>query len=290
MTFLVQVLFDSVLLMSLLALGALGFSLVWGVLNVLNLAYGAFIMLGGFISYGLWTLGLDFLLTIPLTMAAVFCLGWALQRYVVDNVIAGPAALSITLTYGINLAIVGLMLYFFSATDRSIQTAAYLDGFVEVAGARLPYLRIVTALIALALTGLAWWVFDRTELGASIRATRLDREAARLVGIDTRRVFNLTTGLAAALAGAMGALTAQAHGISPAAGDHLLLQVLIVTVLGGLGSVIGPIAGAAMLAVVTCLSASLFGSSYSLLIGTLMVLVILVVRPAGLLGKRFYEH
>lgn len=285
----IQVLFDSVLLMSLLAVGALGFSLVWGVLNVLNLAYGAFIMLGGFMSYGLWTLGVDFLLTVPLTMLGTFCLGWLLQRYVVDNVLAGPPPLSITLTYGLNLAAVGLMLYFMSAADRSILTPTYLDGFVEIAGARLPYARIVTAGIALVLAAVAWWVFDRTETGASIRATRLDAEAARLVGIDVRRVFDLTTALAASLAGAMGALIAQAHGINPASGDHLLLQILIVTVLGGLGSVTGPIAGAAVLALITNVAASVFGSTYSLLIGTVLVLAILVVRPAGLLGKRFYE-
>lgn len=285
----IQVLFDSVLMMSLLAVGALGFSLVWGVLNVLNLAYGAFIMLGGFLSYWLWTLGIDFLLTIPLTMLAMFCLGWLLQRHVVDNVMAGPAPLSITLTYGLNLAAVGAMLYFFSAADRSILTAGYLDGFFEIAGARLPYSRVLAAAIALLLTGLAWWIFDKTEVGASIRATRLDREAARLVGIDVRGVFDLTTAIAAALAGAMGALAAQAHGVSPAIGDHLLLQILIVTVLGGLGSVTGPIVGAAVLALITTLAATLFGSTYSLLIGTVMVLAILVVRPAGLLGKRFYE-
>lgn len=285
----IQVLFDSLLQMSLLAVGALGFSLVWGVLNVLNLAYGAFIMLGGFFSYWLWSMGVDFLVTLPLTMLAMFCLGWLLQRYVVDNVIAGPAPLNITLTYGLNLAVVGLMLYFFSASDRSILTAGYLDGFAEVAGARLPYTRILTMVIALGLAGAAWWLFDKTEIGASIRATRLDREAARLCGIDVRGVFDLTTAIATALAGAMGALTALAQGVSPGVGDDLLLQILIVTVLGGLGSVTGPIVGAAVLALATSLAANLFGSTYSLLIGTLLVLATLVVRPAGLMGKRFYE-
>ncbi|MDO8279055.1 MAG: branched-chain amino acid ABC transporter permease [Burkholderiaceae bacterium] len=289
MTLVVQILIDSILLGGLLALGALGFSLVWGVLNVLNLMYASFIVAGGFLSYWLWSIGVDFLLTVPLTMLALFAIGWAIQRFVIDWVIGGPHTLSIALTYGLNLAIIGAMLYFFSAEDRSIQVPEYLRGYFEIAGAKLPHARALVAVIAVLLTFAAWWVFDRTETGATIRATRLDQEAARLVGIDVRKVFDLTTALAAALAGAMGALVAQAHGIAVGSGDHLLLQILIVTVLGGLGSVIGPIAGAAVVALATSISAALFGSTYSILVGTILVLIILTVRPSGLFGRRFYD-
>lgn len=289
MTLALQVLFDSLLLGSLLAVGALGFSLVWGVLNILNLAYAAFIMLGGYVSYWLWTLGFDFLLTIPLTMLVLFALGWGMQRFIIDYVVDGPPTLSITLTYGLNLALVGLAFYLFTAVDRSVITPEYMNGYWQIAGAKLPYARAVTALIALALTGAAWWLFDRTELGASIRATRLDMEAARLVGINVRGVFDLTTGLSAALAGAMGALIVLTYGISPLTGDQFLLQILIVTVLGGLGSVVGPLVGAAVVGGATSLTANLFGSTYSVLVGTVIVLAVLVMRPSGLFGKRFYE-
>ncbi len=289
MTFALQVLFDSLLLGGLLAVGALGFSLVWGVLNVLNLAYAAFIMLGGYLSYWLWTLGVDFLFTIPLTMLMLFALGWAVQRFIIDYVMEGPPPLSITLTYGMNLAIVGLAFYLFTAVDRSVITPEYMNGYWQIAGAKLPYARAITVLIALVLTGSAWWLFDRTELGASIRATRLDIEAARLVGINVRSVFDLTTGLSAALAGAMGALIVLTYGISPLTGDQFLLQILIVTVLGGLGSVVGPLAGAAVIGGATSLTANLFGSTYSVLVGTVIVLVVLAMRPSGMFGKRFYE-
>lgn len=288
MTFTIQVLFDSLLLGGVLALGALGFSLVWGVLNVLNLMYAAFIVLGGFFAYWLWSLGVDFLLAIPVTMLAMFVFGWAVQRYVIDYVIGGPLAMSITLTYGLNIAIIGAMLYFFSAEDRSILAPSYLKGYFDIAGAKLPYARAMVVVIAVLLTVAAWWLVDKTETGATIRATRLDQEAARLVGIDVRRAFNVTTGLAASLAGAMGALVAQAHGISPASGDPLLQQVVVVTVLGGLGSVVGPIAGAAIVAIATTLASALFGSTYSLLVGMVLVLFILTVRPSGLMGRRFY--
>src|SRR4051812_42118920 len=96
-----QIFFDSLLLAGLLAVGALGFTLLWGLLNVLNLMYPAFIMFGAYISYGLWHLGVDFLLTIPLTVATLACIGWCLQRYVLDYVVNGPHTSSITLTYGL---------------------------------------------------------------------------------------------------------------------------------------------------------------------------------------------
>jgi len=289
LTLALQILFDALLLGSLLAVGSLGFSLVWGVLNVLNLAFAAFIMLGGYTSFWLWSQGCDVLLTIPLTMAVLFSFGWGMQRFVIDYVIDGPQTLSITLTYGINLALAGLAFYFFTAVDRSVIAPEYMSGYWQIAGAKLPYARVVVVCIAIFLTGMAWLIFDKTELGATIRATRLDMEAARLVGINVRNTFDLTTGLSAALAGAMGALIVLTYGISPLTGDHFLLQILIVTVLGGLGSVVGPLVGAAIVGVATSLTANFFGSTYSVLAGTVIVLVVLVLRPSGLFGKRFYE-
>ena len=286
---LLQILFDSLLLAGLLAVGALGFTLVWGVLNVLNLMYPAFIMFGAYISYGLWHLGVDFLVTIPITIALLFCIGWCMQRFVLDYVINGPHTSSITLTYGLNLMAVGLALYLFTAVDRSIVVPAYLDGYMQVAGVKLPYVRVVAVAIAGLLTAATWWFFDRTEYGAAIRATRMDADAAQLVGVRVRTIYNLTTALSAALAGAMGSLVALVFSAQPTVGDHFFIQIIIVTVLGGLGSIIGPLVGALVIGVATSVTTHLAGPTYGILVGTLIVLVVLAVRPTGLLGKRFYE-
>jgi branched-chain amino acid transport system permease protein len=289
MTLILQILFDSLLLAGLLAVGALGFTLVWGVLNVLNLTYAAFIMMGGYLSFWLWSLGCDFLVTIPITIGIMFAVGWIVQRYVINFVMNGPPTLGIALTYGMNLVAIGLALYFFTAVDRSIIVPGYLDGFMEIAGVRLPYVRLVTTVIAVVLTGAVWWFFDRTEYGAAIRATRLDMEAARLVGINVTTIFNLTTGLSAALAGAMGALIALVYSASPTIGDHFFLQIIIVTVLGGLGSIVGPLLGAIVVGVAVSITSHLAGATYGVLVGAVIVLAVLVIRPTGLLGKRFYE-
>jgi branched-chain amino acid transport system permease protein len=284
-----QIGFDSLLLTGLYSIGALGFTLIWGVLNVLNIAYAALIMLGGYITFLLWRAGIDPLLALPLTMACLFAIGWTLQRFLIDNVVSGPHSLGITLTYGLNLILVGLALYYFSAEYRSIIVPEYLKGYVSIGGARLTYMRLVVASIALGLTLAVWWFMDRTEVGMAIRATRLDIEAARLVGIEPRTVFDLTAAISAMLAGAMGGLIVLLYSATPGMGDHYLLQVLIVTVLGGLGSIVGPLIGALVLGVSTSIVASLWGATYSSLVGTAIVLFILVIRPQGLLGRRFYE-
>jgi branched-chain amino acid transport system permease protein len=284
-----QIGFDSLLLIGLYSIGALGFALIWGVLNVLNIAYAALIMLGGYLTFLLWRFGLDPLVALPLTMVCMFAAGWLLQRFVIDYVVNGPHSLGITLTYGINLILVGAALYFFTAEYRSIVVPDYLKGYVSIGGARLTYIRLVVTLIALGLTAMVWWFMDRTETGMAIRATRLDMEAARLVGIEPRAIFDLTAAISSMLAGAMGGLIVLLYSATPDMGDHYLLQVLIVTVLGGLGSIVGPLLGAAVLGVATSLVASLWGTTYSNLVGTLLVLAVLVLRPQGLLGRRFYE-
>lgn len=284
-----QIAFDALLLAGLYAIGALGFALVWGVLNVLNIAYAAMIMLGAYLAFWLWSLGLDPVAAVPLVMAAMFAFGWLLQRLLLDYVMRGPHSLSIALTYGVNLILIGLALYLFTAEYRSIALPDHLRGAIQIGGAHLTYARVVVIVIALALTAAVWWFMDRTETGAAIRATRMDFESAQLVGIRPRAVFNLVGGLSGALAGAMGALIAVVYSVSPAMGDHQFLQVLIVSVLGGLGNMIGPLVGALVLALVSSVVSNLWGGTYAVLAGTLLVLLVLAVKPSGLLGRRFYE-
>jgi len=287
---LVQIVFDALLLIGFYAIGSLGFSLIWGVLNVLNLTYAGFITLGGYITYLLWRAGLDPIVAIPFTMAITAAVGWLVQRIAIDQVVSGPASLSITLTYGCNLILVGLILYFFTGDPRGIQLPGYLEGYIAIGDAQLTYARVVVIVIALGLTAAVWWFMDRTETGTAIRATRLDSEAARLVGIEIGATYRLTAVLSAMLAGATGALAALVYSIAPQMGDPLLIQLLIVNVLGGLGSVVAPFVGSIVLGLTNAIVGNFWGATYSTVVATVLVLLILFVRPSGLLGKRFYEE
>ncbi|PWC94120.1 branched-chain amino acid ABC transporter permease [Azospirillum sp. TSO5] len=285
-----QIVFDALLLIGLYAIGALGFSLIWGVLNVLNLSYAALTAVGGYTSYLLWQAGLDPILALPLTMMVTGAIGWLIQWGALDHILRGPASLGLTLTYGINLVLVGLLLQAFTGDVRGIEVPSYLQGSVRVGDAQLTYARIVVMLIAVGLTAAVWWFMDRTETGAAIRATRLDTEAAQLVGIRVRSIYRLVAVLSAMLAGATGGLAALVYTISPQMGDHLLINILIVNVLGGLGSIVAPLVGAILLGITNSAIGNYAGATYSTVIGTVLVLAILFLRPSGLMGKKFYDE
>jgi branched-chain amino acid transport system permease protein len=285
-----QIVFDALLLIGLYAIGALGFSLIWGVLNVLNLCYAALIAVGGYTSYLLWQAGLDPILALPLTMAVTGAIGWLIQWGALDHILRGPASLGITLTYGINLVLIGVLLHAFTGDVRGIEVPAYLQGSIRVGDAQLTYARVVVMLIAVGLTAAVWWFMDRTETGAAIRATRLDTEAAQLVGIRVRSIYRLVAVLSAMLAGATGGLAALVYTISPQMGDHLLINILIVNVLGGLGSIVAPLVGATVLGITNSAIGNFAGATYSTVIGTALVLAILFLRPSGLMGKKFYDE
>jgi branched-chain amino acid transport system permease protein len=131
---------------------------------------------------------------------------------------------------------------------------------------------------------------DRTELGVAIRATRQDTEAAQLVGIRVRSIYHLTAALSAMLAGATGGLAALVFTISPQMGEDLLVSILIVNVLGGLGSIVAPLVGAVVLGVSNSAMGNFAGATYSTLLGMAFVLAILFIRPSGLMGKKFYDE
>jgi branched-chain amino acid transport system permease protein len=285
-----QIFFDALLLIGLYAIGSLGFSLIWGVLNILNLAYAALIAIGGYTTYLLWQAGMDPLLALPFSMAVTAFIGWMIQWIAIDHILRGPPSLSLTLTYGINLVMIGTLLLMFSGDVRGIQLPAYLQGNVRVGDATLTYARIVVMVIALALTAALWWFMDRTELGMAIRATRLDTEAAQLVGIRIRSIYHLTAALSAMLAGATGGLAALVYTISPQMGDHLLINLLIVNVLGGLGSIVAPLAGAVVLGFTNSAVGNVYGATFSMIVGMIFVLLVLFVRPSGLMGKKFYDE
>ena len=285
-----QVFFDALLLMGLYTIGALGFSLIWGVLNILNLAYGALIAVGGYTTYLMVQAGVDPIVSLPVAMAVTAVIGWFIQLIAIDHLLRGPASLSLTLTYGINLAMLGILLLIFSGDVRGIELPAYLRGSVIIGNASITYARMVVMVIAVILTIGMWWFMDRTRLGMAIRATRLDTEAAQLVGIRVKSIYHLTAALSALMAGATGSLAALVYTITPEMGEKLFIDILIVNVLGGLGSIVAPLVGAAFLSLTNSIVGNFAGATYSTVVAMAIVLLFLVIRPAGILGKKFYDE
>lgn len=280
-----QFVIDGLLLGGVYAAVGMGFALVFGIMNVINLAHGALIMLGAYVTFWLWKLfGIDPFLTIPISMGCIFVVGWLVQRYLINYVIRAPMLITFLLTFGLELLIVDLALNFFSADNRSVTTG--LSGApVHFAGITLQVVHFITFGIALVLTVLLALFLDRTRTGNAIRATSMDLDAARLVGIRIGRVYALTYALGGAAAGAAGSLIILNYSMNPGGGEFYTLIGFVVCVLGGLGSISGALVGGLTFGVVQSLSQAYIGPAFQNAIAFGLLVVILLIRPSGILGK-----
>ena len=282
---LLQILANGVLLGGLYALMALGLALVWGVLNIVNLAHGAFIMLGAYACYYLFTLAhVDPFAALPLAMLALFCVGWLLQRGVLNLVVRGPMFNTLLITFGLEVVLTYLAQIAFSADYRTINPP-YAGSNVNLGSVTLPVVRVGAFLVALALT-LAVWVFlARTRIGRAIRASAQNLTAARLYGVRPRAIYALTFGLGAALAGAAGDLYGVVSQINPYVGATLTAKSFAISIIGGLDNPFGVVVGGLFLGIVESLTALYLGPTYVDLASFGILVLVLVVRPEGLLGR-----
>jgi branched-chain amino acid transport system permease protein len=285
---LAQVLVNGVILGGLYACVAAGFSLVWGVLNVINLLHGTLVVLGGYLAWLAWAkLGLHPLIALPGVALLTGLFGAALQAALLNPVVGAPVLITLVITFGLDLVTGNALLLGFGADYRTIRPAWTL-GTAVLGGVRIPLDRAMAATAALAMTGLLWLLLRRSWLGRAIVAVRMDRDAAALMGVRISRVFIITFGLGAALAGAAGALLGMVFPISPLQSEAYLGTAFTVCILGGLGSVVGAAAGGIALGLVESLAALLLGSENASLVSFVLLILLLAVRPEGLFGRKGY--
>src|ERR687888_181889 len=285
---LVQHLINGLLQGSILALIGLGFSLVWGILNIINLAHAAFIMLAAFFTYYMWVgLGIDPFLTLPVTVATLFVAGYLLQRYVINLVMGASILTTFLLTFGFESLLVNLALRFFSADTRQSRPP-YANASFTVGPLYVPYTQLVALAVVLVITYLLYLFLDHTRTGSSIRAVGQDRVAARLMGIDIARTYALTFGIGAALAAASGALLSTTSGFAPNGFSAFNVLAFSVVVLGGLGSIPGALLGGLVFGLVYEFGGTYMLSQRDVVIFAILILV-LVLRPTGLLGREGYR-
>ena len=273
----------------LLAMIAVGFSLVWGVMNVINLSHGAYVLLGAYAAWGLhaaW--GWDPLLGAVAGGAAMFVLGYLVQRLLVNQIANAPIFLTLLLTFGLQLVLVQGMAVLFSADYRSIATSYASESF-GIGDVRVPYGRLVAFGVAVVATAALVLFARRGRTGIAILATGMDRTAARLMGINTRHVYALTAGIAAALAGAAGAMVGLVGTFSPPDAARFTLFSFVVAVLGGLGNMYGALLGGLVLGVVQALAGQYLPGTWVNAVAFAVLVGVLIVRPAGLAGRAFYE-
>jgi branched-chain amino acid transport system permease protein len=282
---LAQIVVNGILQGGLYAVMALGMALVWGVLNIVNLAHGAFIMLGGYISWCLFTyLHIDPFLGLPLTFIFMFVLGYALQRGLINLVIRAPMFNTLLLTFGLQVVLTYLAQLVFSADFRTINPP-YAGNNVVIGPVVLPLVRLAVFCVAIILTVGMWQFLLHTRLGRAIRATAQNLTAARLYGVEPRHLYAMTYGLGIALAGAAGTLHGIVSQIHPYVGASLTAKSFAISIIGGLDNPLGVLVGGLFLGIVESLTTVYIGQTYADVASFGILVLVLIVRPRGLLGR-----
>jgi branched-chain amino acid transport system permease protein len=284
-----QILANGLILGGLYACIAAGFSLVWGVLNIINILHGSMIVLGAYLAFFAYTLlGIHPLASIIIVAALFFGIGYLLQAALINRMIAAPVLLTLTLTFGLDLMLNNAMLVAFKADFRQLVLDPPL-GSVSLGTLAVPVDRLLAMVLAFVLTGLLYLVLSRSRIGRAIVAVRMDRWAAALMGVDVRRIYAITFGLGALMAGASGPLLAMIFPISPLTAPAYLGKAFVVCVLGGLGSVPAVIVGGIVLGIVESFAALWFGPEHAITVSFALLILFLIFRPTGLLGRKGFE-
>ncbi|NOX26065.1 MAG: branched-chain amino acid ABC transporter permease [Deltaproteobacteria bacterium] len=282
---LLQILVNGLLKGGLYALMAIGMSLIWGVMDIINIAHGSFIMLGAFITYWLFTiLGIDPFLSLLFSVTFLFLFGYAVQRYLINYVIRAGAFITLILAFGIEIFINNLALVSWTADVRKVKVSYGAANFAIGDLVTIPTVRLIAFGLVILISLIFFLILNRTNLGRSIRATSQDLDAARLMGVDVAGTYAITFGMGVGAAGAAGTLWSILFPISPMMGGALTLKSFVVVIIGGLGSMLGPILGGLALGIAEAFGSNWFGATYENLIGFTILVLVLIFRPKGILG------
>ena len=280
------VLFDGLAFGMLLFVLSVGLSITLGLMNFINLAHGAFGMLGGYVTVlAMRQFGFPFLLTLPAAFLAAALVSVIFERTLFRRLYRAGELNQVLFTIGLVFVATAVATYTFGTGQQPIILPDWLRGSVEIAGMRFGVYRFFLIVIALLIVALVYFGLERTRFGAQIRASVDNQRVAQGLGLDVERIFAVTFALGSGLAGLGGALAIEIVGLDPSFGFHFLVYVLIVVAVGGLGSVAGSFAGAALLGIGDVAGKYFVPEIGSFLIYILLV-AILLVRPMGLFGKR----
>ena len=286
--FAVDLLVNGILIGAIFALAAFGMALVWGVMNIINVVQGEFVMLGGFITLVVMnTLGLHPLFGVPIAAVVLYFIGWALYRTVIFRVVDKDMFISILATFGLSILIAQLTNEIFGAdvqtADAHLETWLFMDGMVSVGA-----IKFIAFIMAL-MTGLVLWLFlKKSRLGQAIRATAQNARAARILGIDTDKVYAATYGINAAICGAAGSLVVMAWTIHPYVGLPYTVRSFMVVIVAGLGNLPMVVLAGLGLGAAENFAGFILGAEFQIAFVFSLMVVILVWRSLRLKRQRKY--
>ena len=285
MTQLLQALINGLLLGGFYAVMVLGFSVLWGVMGVINLAHGEFLMTGAYLAWFLFTrLSLDPFISLLVIMPIMFIVGFFMQKFLLNRLLERPPLATLLATFGISIILSNVHKIAYAADPRNVSVA--YSGAFELGALSLPVVKTLIFGIALAMMLGLHLLLQYTRLGKAIRAAAQNKNAARIVGIDIDQIYAITAGICIALTAAAGAMISPTQPIFPFMGQPFTLKAFTITVLGGLGRIPGALLGGMLLGVTEVMVATYvpgIGTNLGVVISLLILLVILILRPQGLL-------
>ena len=285
MTIFLQSLISGILVGGVYALIGIGLTLIFGVMRVINFAHGDLMMLGMYMTYILFTaFGIDPFVSVLLTIPAMFMVGAFLQKTFINRVLNALPQNQILLTIGLGLIMSNSVMLVFTS-DYKILTTSYSSSSVTIGGISVSQPLAISFLITTVITAALYWFLSKTNTGQAIRATAQDRDAAQLMGINVRWMSILAFGLGAALAGTAGALISPTYYIYPQVGSIFTLKAFVITVLGGMGSIVGATLGGILIGIAESMGAAYVGAGWKDVVVFALFLAVLLIKPSGLMGK-----
>jgi len=283
----VQLFLDGILVGAIFVLSAYGMALVWGVMNVINISQGEYVMIGGYVAVVFAKIGIHPFFAVPAAAVFLFALGWLLYRLVIFRVVDRDLFVSLLATFGLSILIQQLLNQIFTAdvqtANSGLDTMMFFNGMVSVA-----QIKLVSFVLAAVIGGLLVLFLRRSRLGQAIRATAQNARAARILGIDTDRVYAATYALNAALCGAAGALVAMTWVIQPFQGLAYTVRSFMIVVVAGLGNIGGVIVAGLGLGAAENFAGFLLGAEFQVAFVFSLLVVVLLWRSYRLGRKRRY--
>ena len=281
---LLQQVVNGLLIGFMYSLIAIGLTLIWGVMNIVNFAHGDFLMLGMFASFWLYTLyGLDPLFSIPICTALLFILGLLIYRYIVSKVMRGPMLAQLVVTFGVSIFLANLAVFLWTPDFRLIEKPL-LNGTWDIGDIKLSIPKFVATIGSVIASLFVFLFLKKTKTGKAILATEMDREAALLMGINTERINSLSFAIGSALVGIAGAFLSTYYYIYPQVGGTFGLIAFCVVALGGFGSIEGAFIAGIIVGLAQTLGGYFFDPAYKYAIVFMIYLITVWIRPQGLLG------
>jgi len=285
LTILLQLVISGLLTGLVFSLIAVGLTLIWGVMDILNFAHGDFLMLAMFAAVLMYVqMGIDPIFSLPVVAVLMFFFGLGTYRLVIKPVLAYPGLIALLATFGLSILIRNVVLFFLGPNYRVINESILAGKTVSFAGLYFSLPQSVAAAICLLVTYCIYLFLSKSKFGRALRATSLDKDTALLVGINTNRVFALTFGIGAACVGVSGGLLVNFYPVFPEVGLNFTVLTFVIVALGGFGNIGGAFLAGILVGLVSTVGGFFVGPEYKYALVFVLYLIVITIRPKGLFG------